>query len=94
MDARFAVYRLLPECEALDYANDVLALSQEGRTHLERAYQAHVMSDWAGYLHETEDIQRSLLDLRDTARRWADDVMAAPAVCPDQIALPGHGFAA
>lgn len=62
MDARFAVYRLLPESEALDYANDVLALSQEGRKHLERAYQAHVMSDWAGYLHETENIQRSLLD--------------------------------
>lgn len=67
--------------------NDVLALSQEGRLHLERAYQAHVMSDWKHYLDETEAIHRSFVDIRDTARRWADDVRSAPQISPNQLPL-------
>lgn len=87
MDRRMAVYRVIAECRALDTANDVLALSQEGRLHLERAYQAHVMSDWKHYLDETEAIHRSFVDIRDTARRWADDVRSAPQIHPDQLPL-------
>lgn len=87
MDARYAVIRAIPETLALDAANDVLALSQEGRVHLAHAYESHVMADWASYLYETERLDQRLRDIRDTARRWADAVIAAPEIHADQLPL-------
>lgn len=87
MDGRYSVVRAIPESVALDRANDVLALSQEGREHLAHAYEAHVLSDWASYLFETDRLQRALIGIRDVARLWADDVLAAPEVHPDQLPL-------
>lgn len=87
MDGRFAVIRAIPEAQALDVANDVLALSQEGRLHLVAAHSAHVADDWGEYLHAVDRIDRTFRDIRDTARRWADDVNSAPAISPGQLPL-------
>lgn len=87
MDGRFAVLRAIPEAKALDTANDVLALSQEGRVRLVQAHTAHVQDDWAKYLDAVDRIDRTFRDIRDTARRWADDVTAAPQISPDQLPL-------
>ena len=89
MDGRFAVLRAIPECRALDTANDVLALSQEGRVRLvmlaqeakaliAAAYEHHVMDDWAGFLDVMSRLDRDLTEIRDASRRWADDVTSAP----------------
>lgn len=98
MDGRYTVLRVLPECTALDRANDVLALSQEGRVHLVQqiqeakrlvllAYERHVMDDWSGFLNAADRLDKTLTDMRDTARLWAEDVMGAPQVSPDQLPL-------
>lgn len=87
MDRRFSVLRALPETTALDRANDVLALTAEGHRHLVRAHSAHCLNDWSGYLAATEAVNRCLVGIRDTARRWAAEVAEAPEVNPDQLAL-------
>ena len=98
MDRRFAVLRAIPECRALDTANDVLALSQEGRVRLvmlaqeakalvAAAYEHHVMDDWAGFLDVMDRLDRDLTEIRDASRRWADDVTSAPEIDPDQLPL-------
>lgn len=87
MDGRFAVLRGIPETAALDRANDVLALSQEGRVYLARAYEAHVQDDWSRYLDATSRLHDKLVEIRDVARHWADEVMEAPIVSPNQLTL-------
>jgi hypothetical protein len=87
MDGRYAVLRAIPEAQALDTANDVLALSQEGRLHLVAAHSAHVQDDWGEYLNAVDRIDQTFRIIRDTARRWADDVTAAPQVDPNQLPL-------
>lgn len=87
MDRRMAVYRAIAECRALDAANDVLALSQEGRVHLVAAHSAHVQDDWGQYLNAVDRIDQTFRQIRDSARRWADDVMAAPVIDPNQLPL-------
>lgn len=87
MDGRYAVVRAIPEPVALDAANDVLAAAQEGRQHLEVAHQAHCLDDWKGYLDAAARVDLCLREIRDTARRWAGDVMGAPVVSPDQMPL-------
>ena len=87
MDGRCVVIRAIPEVKALDTANDVLALSQEGRLHLVAAHSAHVADDWGEYLHAVDRIDRTFRDIRDVSRRWADDVMNAPQIDPNQLPL-------
>lgn len=94
MDGRFSVVRAIPESVALDRANDVLALSQEGREHLAHAYEAHIVSDWASYLYETDRLNQALVAIRDVARLWADEVRTAPEAQPDQLPLRLVGEAA
>lgn len=87
MDGRYAVLRLIPECEAMDRANDVLAAAQEGRQHLEKAHQAHCLNDWPNYLNSAGRVDLCLREIRDAARQWADDVSSAPEISPDQLPL-------
>ena len=87
MGRPYSIYRAIPEAKALDAANDVLALSQEGRLHLVKAHTAHVRDDWGAYLDAVDRINRAFADIADTSRRWADDVMAAPQISPDQLPL-------
>jgi hypothetical protein len=87
MDRRVAVYRAIAECRALDTANDVLALSQEGRVRLVQAHSAHVADDWSKYLDAVDSINTTFVRIADTARLWADDVTSAPQVHPDQLPL-------
>ena len=87
MDRRVAVFRVLPECKALDTANDVLALSQEGRVRLVQAHSAHVRDDWAAYLDALDRINTTFVHIADTARKWAEDVTSAPQISPDQLPL-------
>lgn len=98
MDGRCRTFRVLSESKALDTANDVLALSQEGRVRLvmlaqeaqrlvEAAYERHVMDDWSGYLALTDRLNRTLIEIRDLGRRWADDVTSSPEISPDQLPL-------
>lgn len=87
MDGRFAVIRAIPEAKALDTANDVLAPSQEGRLHLVAAHSAHVQDDWGEYLNAVDRIDLTFRLIRDSARRWADDVTNAPQIDPDQLPL-------
>lgn len=87
MDGRCRTFRVLPESQALDVANDVLALSQEGRVHLVQAHSAHVADDWAKYLDAVDHINTDLIRIGDVARGWASMVSAAPSVHPDQLPL-------
>lgn len=87
MDGRVTTFRVLPECKALDAANDVLALSQEGRVHLVQAHSAHVQDDWASYLDAVDRINTDLVRIGDVARGWASMVSAAPEIHPDQLPL-------
>jgi len=87
MDGRYGVLRVLPECTALDRANDVVALSQEGRLRLVQAHSAHVKNDWSRYLDAVDRIDRSFREIGETARRWAADVTEAPQISPDQLPL-------
>lgn len=87
MDGRCAAFRVLSESQALDRANDVLALSQEGRVRLVQAHQAHVQNDWSRYLDAVDRINSAFVDIGDVARRWVDDVTSAPQISPDQLPL-------
>jgi hypothetical protein len=93
LDGRHARFRVLPEASALDYANDVTALAQEGRLHLARAYDAHVQSDWARYLQATEAINAKLIAIGKVAREWAGAVEDAPTVSRGQLSLCSDGLA-
>jgi hypothetical protein len=87
MDGRCRNFRLVSESAALDRANDVLALANEGYGHLDRSHKAHVSGDLDRYLLEAIDCAEALGRIRNTARRWADDVMGAPEISPDQLPL-------
>lgn len=87
MDGRCSVIRAIPEVRALDAANDVLALSQDGRDDLERAHQAHWMGDAPAFLKYLNRADGSFRAIRDVSRRWADDVMTAPQIDPTQLPL-------
>lgn len=98
IDGRYAAFRILPESQALDYANDVRALSQEGRVHLARAYDAHVKDNWPRYLEATEAVNGKLVAIGRVARELAGVVEEAPVVtegqlslvlCPDGLSGPG-----
>ncbi len=91
IDGRLARFRVLPESSALDYANDITALGQEGRLHLARAYDAHVQGDWARYLQATEAINGKLIAIGRVAREWAGAVEDAPTVTRDQLSLAPKG---
>ena len=87
MDGRYAVLRVIEEGKALDRANDVVALSQEGRLRLVQAHSAHVRNDWSGYLSAVDRINTALISIGDTARDWAADVTSAVEISPDQLPL-------
>ncbi len=89
MDRRFAVLRVIEEGRALDTANDVLALSQEGRVYLTRIHGA-VRSgqvDWDNYLVAADRVNDTFKNIGRWARQWADDVTEAPQISPDQLPL-------
>jgi hypothetical protein len=78
VDRRFSVIRAIPESKALDAANDIVALAQEGRVYLVRAHAAHVQDDWGAYLDAVDRINTTFAAIGNTARRWASDISAAP----------------
>jgi hypothetical protein len=92
LDGRHARFRVLPESSVLDYSNDVTALSQEGRLHLARAYDAHVQGDWARYLQATEAINGKLIAIGRVAREWAGALEDAQTVTRDQLSLCSDGL--
>lgn len=101
-DNRYATFRVIAETKALDIANDVAALSHEGRVHLMRAHEAHVKDDWPRYLHASSAVDRKLVAIGAAAREWSGTVLEAPSLTPGQLELmlcpdsegPGHGRAA
>lgn len=89
IDGRFARFRVLPETQALDYANDVSALSAEAHSAL---CDGRVMK-----------VSDALFAIHGIAREWSGAVEEAPlltpgqldfALCGDGVTRPGHGSAA
>ena len=93
---------MVAETQALDFSNDVTALTHEARSGLGRMHVAHVRDDWSGFLSATEHTNGRLVAIEKVARDWSGAVEAAPRVtegqlellCPDALAGPGHGRAA
>lgn len=87
MDRRFSIVRAIPESAALDFADDVVALSQQGRAYLVQAHSAHVADNWSAYLDAVDGINTSLVGIKQVADCWRRDVEDAPQISPGQLAL-------
>jgi hypothetical protein len=101
VDRRFRNFRVMPETEALDYANDVTALAREGHAHLVQLHGAHRHDgtyDMSRYIKAVGAVDGKFTAIDGAAHDWAGFVEESPvltegqldlALCPEGLAGPG-----